>query len=52
MEYTIYDRGVLSSKLSLGISGVVILFYSSLLHVIGNCVVFNSIKYLEKKFSI
>ena len=44
MEYTIYDRGVLSSKLSPGISGDVVLIYSSLLHVIDNCVVFNSAK--------
>ena len=40
MEYTIEDSGVLSSKLSPGISGVVVLIYSSLLHKIGNCVVF------------
>ena len=43
MEYTIYDRGVLSSKLCLRISGVVVLIYSSLFHVIGDCV-FNSAK--------
>ena len=40
MECTVYDIGVFSNKLPLGISGVVVLIYSSLLHVIGNFVVF------------
>ena len=38
MEYTIYDRGFFICKLSPGISGVVVLIFSSLLHVIGDCV--------------
>ena len=46
VEYTIYDSWVFSNNLSSGISGVVVLIYSSLLHVIGNCVVFNYAKYL------
>ena len=40
VEYKIYDKGVFISKLSPGIFGVVVLICSSLLHVIGNFVVF------------